>query len=213
MKVFLSWSGKRSKDTADVLCEWLPQVIQAVEPWISSEIEKGTRWGAEVAVKLEESKVGIMCLTRENLNENWILFEAGALSKTKDAHVCTFLLDLKPTDIVQPLAQFQATQFKKEDVRKLLDTINNILEKTGEHSLPERILSNAFNIYWPKLEEKLQEIVKQKPEVKEPTRATSEMVEETLEIVRALGTYILGEVPRKSAKERYVEEKILNRKT
>lgn len=186
MKVFLSWSGKRSKYTAGVLCEWLPQVIQAVEPWTSSEIEKGARWGLEITEKLEQSKVGIICLTRENLNEPWILFEAGALSKTKDAYVCTFLLDLRPTDIVQPLAQFQATQFKKEDVRKLLDTINQILIRTGEHSVPEWILSNAFDTYWPRLEKKIQEIVKRKPEIEEPARSVPEMVKEILETVRAL---------------------------
>ena len=85
MKIFLSWSGSMSKKTAEILCEWLPKVINAIEPWISSEMEKGTRWESEITDKLEESKIGIICLTRNNLDENWILFEAGALSKTKDA--------------------------------------------------------------------------------------------------------------------------------
>jgi hypothetical protein len=124
MKIFLGWSGTRSKETAEVLGDWLGQVIQAIDPWISLDILKGARWSEEIANKLEEAKVGIICLTKENLNENWILFEAGALSKTKDAHVCTFLLDLKPTDIKQPLALFQHTEFEKEDVRKLTHTIN-----------------------------------------------------------------------------------------
>ena len=35
----------------------------------------------------------------------WILSEAGALSKTKDARVCNLLLDVKPADVVDPLAQ------------------------------------------------------------------------------------------------------------
>ena len=73
-------------------------------------------------------------MTRENLNEKWILFEAGALSKTKDAHVCTFLLDLKPTDVEHLLVQFQATQFKKKDVWKLIRTINQEVEDVGEIS-------------------------------------------------------------------------------
>lgn len=186
MKVFLSWSGTRSRRTAEVLSEWLPQMIQAVEPWMSSETEKGTRWGSEIANKLEESKVGIICLTRENLNENWILFEAGALSKTKDAHVCTFLLDLKPTDIKQPLAQFQATQFRKEDVLKLITTINRVVEKVGEHSLNEKVLSNLFSVLWPQLEEKLSRISEEKEKSDRQVRSDREILEEILGTIRAL---------------------------
>ena len=123
MKVFLSWSGDRSKAVAEVLRDWLPQVIQAVDPWISSDIEKGARWGPEITEKLEQSKVGIICLTKDNLDAKWILFEAGALSKTSDAHVCTFLLDLIYSDIEYPLAQFNHTEFNKEEVLKLVNTI------------------------------------------------------------------------------------------
>ena len=184
MKIFLGWSGTRSKETAEVLGDWLGQVIQAIDPWISSDILKGARWSEEIANKFEEAKVGIICLTRENLNENWILFEAGALSKTKDAHVCTFLLDLKPTDIKQPLALFQHTEFEKEDVRKLTHTINQAVEDAGERSLDVKRLDTIFNRFWPDLEEKLKEIVKIQSEVRKPIRTEREILEEILETVR-----------------------------
>jgi len=184
MKVFLSWSGDRSKEIAEALKSWLPQVIQATEPWISSDIEKGTRWSPKIVDELEKSKVGIICLTRENLNENWILFEAGALSKTKDAHVCTFLLGVKPSDIEQPLAQFQHTQFEKEDVRKLIHTINQSLEKTNERPLSEKTINEVFDTFWPKIEEKLEKIVKKLPETEQEVRTEREILEEILESVR-----------------------------
>lgn len=75
MLVFLSWSGDRSKAVAEALAAWLGQVVQAVEPWLSRDIAKGTRWGSEVADRLEKSRVGIVCLTPENLDAPWILFE------------------------------------------------------------------------------------------------------------------------------------------
>jgi len=184
MKVFLGWSGTRSKKTAEIFGDWLGQVIQAIDPWISSDILKGARWSEEIADKLEEAKVGIICLTKENLNENWILFEAGALSKTKDAHVCTFLLDLKPTDIKQPLALFQHTEFEKEDVRKLTHTINQAVEDAGERSLDVKRLDTIFNRFWPDLEEKFKEIETIQSEVRKPIRSEREILEEILETVR-----------------------------
>jgi hypothetical protein len=59
MKVFISWSGERSRKVAEALQQWLPRVIQATEPWISTEISKGSRWGPEISSRLEESRIGI----------------------------------------------------------------------------------------------------------------------------------------------------------
>lgn len=43
MKIFLSWSGEKSKNIAESLKDWLEQVIQTSEPWISTSIEKGKK--------------------------------------------------------------------------------------------------------------------------------------------------------------------------
>src|SRR6266852_8988974 len=124
--VFISWSGERSKLAAEALYEWLPIVLQTAKPWMSSEdIQKGSRGLGEVGRALDGMKVGIICLTPENLTAQWILFEAGALSKTVDANtrVCTYLLcGLQPRDVKPPLGMFQATEASKEDMRKLVDT-------------------------------------------------------------------------------------------
>src|SRR5947199_10635287 len=103
------------------LQSWLRLVIQAVEPWISVDIEKGRRWGDELAAQLEQSKVGIICLTPDNLEEKWIHFEAGALAKTKDASVCTLLTGIQnENDVGYPLAQFQHTKAEKNEIQQLL---------------------------------------------------------------------------------------------
>src|SRR5438045_1936561 len=111
MKVFISWSGTRSRDVAESLHEWLPYVINAVEPWLSSaDIEKGARWALDLAQELESTSVAVICLTKENLNAPWILFEAGALSKTVGkSFVCPYLFGLDRIDLTGPLLQFQAT--------------------------------------------------------------------------------------------------------
>ncbi|MBE2219733.1 MAG: toll/interleukin-1 receptor domain-containing protein, partial [Ignavibacteria bacterium] len=186
MKIFISWSGKRSRETAVILRDWLPQVIQAVEPWISPDIEKGKRWSKEITDNLEQSNVGIICLNRDNLHEDWIHFEAGALSKTKDALICTFLLDVKPSDVEEPLAQFQHTLFTKDDIKRLVMDINKKLKLCGEKQLPEKTLENVFNTFWPEFENNISTLLKQGTLATEPIRDLRDIVEEILGIVRGL---------------------------
>jgi hypothetical protein len=135
MDVFISWSGKRSGAAAEALREWLPQIINALKPWLSvADIDKGARWGSEIALKLKAAKAGIICLTPSNLHSDWLLFDAGALAKTiENTYVCPFLLGLEPADVKGPLAQFQSTRANKTDVLKILRTLNGAL---GESALP-----------------------------------------------------------------------------
>ena len=186
MKVFISWSGNRSKLVAETFRQWLSKVLQMAEPWISSDIEKGTRWSKEILEKLEESRFGIIVLTSSNLNSPWILFEAGALSKTNDAHVCTFLLDVSPSDIEQPLAQFQHTTTSKEDIKKLLIAINTMILKSGEKGLTEIVLNDVFETNWPNLEQKIANIRKMYSDTRRPNRSQKDMMSEILEYVRPL---------------------------
>lgn len=182
MRVFISWSGERSRVVAEALRTWLPTVIQAVEPWMSkSDLNKGTRWGVELAAQLERTSVGIICLTPDNINSPWLLFEAGALSKTlPDTYVCPLLFQLSPTDIDWPLAQFQSTVIDEADLRSLMHTINGAQK---EDALPFARLDKAFELVWPELETKLTQI----PTVsigESQGRSVTEMVREILGILR-----------------------------
>ena len=183
MKVFLSWSGARSRAIAEALREWIPNVIQAVEPWMSAEdVDKGLRWSSEIAVQLEDTRFGIICLTPENLESVWILFEAGALSKTIDrAFVCPFLFGLELSDVRGPLTQFQATKAEKEDIKRLILTINKAL---GDDRLASDKVEKAFEHWWPEIARSLKNVPGVGDKAK-PRRADRELLEEILEIVRA----------------------------
>jgi hypothetical protein len=158
MKVFLSWSGTTSHRVALVFRDWLPSVIQALFPYVSSEdIDKGARWSTDIAKELEDSTFGILCVTKENLHAPWLNFEAGALSKTIDkAFVSPFLFDIKRSEVDGPILQFQSTVFQKDDVKKLLLTLNKACEKDA--LLPDR-LEKAFDVWYPTLETELNKIL------------------------------------------------------
>jgi hypothetical protein len=182
VKVFLSWSGERSRQVAEALRIWLPCVIQAVEPWMSSsDIDKGTRWGVDLATQLSDTKFGVICLTPENLTAPWILFEAGALSKTLvETFVCPYLYELQPSDVAGPLAQFQATKAQREDTWGLVQTLNSAL---GDQALSTDMLSRSFQVWWLILEENLAGIpMPERPT--SPQRSERDVLDEVLTLVR-----------------------------
>jgi hypothetical protein len=190
MKVFLSWSGQRSREVANLLSDWLCCVIQASRPWISSrDLDRGSLWFGEINDQLKDTTVGIICLTQENKNRPWILFEAGALAKgLTTSRVCTLLVDLEPKDIEDPLAQFNHTFPNRDSVFGLIKTLNNSLGLSG---LDVRILEQVFNTYWPQFEERFQEILKT-TESQPPTkpRAKEDVLGEILENTRMLNNRI-----------------------
>lgn len=173
MKIFLSWSGNRSKAVAELLNDWLRCVIQAAKPWISSrDIDRGALWFNEVSGSLNETSVGIVCLTSDNKNRPWILFEAGALAKgLSHARVCTLLVDIQPTDIEDPLAQFNHTFPNRESMWSLVRTLNGLLQLTA---LDERILIRVFDTYWPQFEQEFAKVINDVPAESKPEKRSEQ---------------------------------------
>ena len=148
-KVFISFSGQLSKAIAEILHAWLRRIIQAVEPFVSSDIAKGDAWFLRLFQELNQSNAGIICVTRENVSSGWLLFEAGALARHVDrSRVCTLLINLTEWELQPPLSGFQATTLEKQDILRLVKTINNVTETM----LNERLLEEVFEKYWGDLE-------------------------------------------------------------
>jgi len=186
MKIFISWSGERSRLTAELLNNWIQCVLQAVDPWLSSkDIDRGSLWFTEITSQLSNTHNGIVCLTKSNINQPWILFESGALAKGLSSNrVYTFLIDLNPEEVKDPLAQFNHTKPNKDSVYQLIRTINNGLDKL---SLSENILSNVFETYWPQFEKAFANILKNTTdeEIKEK-RPKDDLLSEILSSVRGI---------------------------
>jgi len=209
MKIFISWSGDQSKAMAEALRDWLPDVIQACEPWISSkDIDPGARWSSDLAKQLEQIQFGIICLTPENLTAPWIHFEAGAVSKKLDdkTRLCPYLLGLEPTDIEGPLVQFQAVKADKSDTKKLVYTLNYAL---GSEALSNERIDRVFDLHWPHLEEMLKKILSSSPRVQEPKRRDDDKLDEILKIVREQSRLLSEIKPRYISPEDEKREAII----
>jgi hypothetical protein len=191
-KVFISWSGPRSRAAAQALRKWLKTVLQATNPWMSErDIDKGTVGVSEILKALEGSRIGIICLTPENLDQQWLNFEAGALLKTPNAEsrVCTYLLaGLEQAQVKYPLAMFQSTKAEKEPTRQLIRDINEQLEPG---SLDDETLNSVFDKWWPDLEKELSNLPAPTSPVP-PERSTAEIATETLELLRTLSPEVLS---------------------
>jgi predicted nucleotide-binding protein len=154
VKVFLSWSGDRSRQVADALRDWLPGVLQVVEPWLSSkDLVAGDRWSVALTKALEETRTGVICLTKDNIDASWLHFEAGALSKVSgESLLCLYALDLEPSDLRGPFSQFQMARADQEGTFALLEALNRAADGLR---LSESNLRRVFDLWWPELAKSL----------------------------------------------------------
>jgi len=184
MKVFISWSGGLSQKIAEELKRWLQHCIQSLEVFYSAEdIEKGDTWSSKISEELSDTNFGIVCLTQENVNAPWIHFEAGAISKMLDSKVATLTIDVNFSEVKGPLTKFQVTKFEKDDMLKLLQSINSSMDIP----LKDQVLNDSFEAFWNKFYENVSEIINadsSKNKKKSVKFNSNEVLEEILQLVR-----------------------------
>jgi hypothetical protein len=145
-KIFLCWSGTRSRRFAEAIKAWLPQVLgESVETSMSTQIEKGAEWFDELRNALDNAHCGILCLTPEAIGSPWIHFEAGllvqALSQARDPaaenarerRVFPLLYGVKEGALAGPLSVYQSTSVTDfDDVFKLIEAILQFLPQSKQ---------------------------------------------------------------------------------
>src|SRR6266702_3175470 len=167
-KVFVCWSGTRSRNVALKLCRFLERVVPDLknQVFVSTQLEKGVRWFEEIIRKLEGAQAGILCLTAENLASPWLHFEAGALAKGlhRPADGCdkgaaplrnrifTYLHGATAASLTGPLAQYQSTSTTREDTWCLITALVRVVFPEKE---PDGSWSKGFQDAWPAFENDL----------------------------------------------------------
>jgi len=150
MKIFMSWSGEKSRTFAEALKPWLEQVLAGTDVWLSSEdIDKGTIWFTEIIGELERCNCGIVCVTRDNYLAPWIHFEAGGMVKgLGKSRVATILLDIDYPELQQPLNQFHGLRINREGAWHLVNSFNKI----SDRPIKDHVLQRTFEKFWPDLD-------------------------------------------------------------
>jgi hypothetical protein len=159
-------------------------MIQDLKPFMSKhDLSSGVRWTEQLSKELEQSNFGIVCLTPDNLQSPWILFEAGALTKHVEGRACCLLLrGLSLADVSGPLSQFQNRMFSRAEFQKLLFDMNELIDG----SLDKANLQMIVDKWWPDLEEEVTAALAD-PALDAPIehkRDQSDMLEELLLLVR-----------------------------
>ncbi|MEL6440267.1 MAG: toll/interleukin-1 receptor domain-containing protein [Cyanobacteria bacterium J06621_8] len=187
MKIYISWSGERSKSVARILRQFISTAFQNVEIFFSvDDIVMGENWIEEASRRLTESDVGILCITSDNIDNPWISFEAGALY-SRGKVLIPVLLDLSSADLYTPLANFQSISLTRSGVQSILELLNNQLENPQN---PEYI-NKVFNKLWSAIEQEidliLPAVVEYNTESSQPElRSERELLYELLERVKNL---------------------------
>jgi hypothetical protein len=96
---------------------------------------------------------------------------------------CTLLIGLEPSQVSKPLGDFQHTRLNETALLKLLRTLNKAL---GDNALPEAQMEKTFDVFWPKLKEKL-DPDKLPPDgpTDKPKRTPEDLLAEILDTVRS----------------------------
>lgn len=151
MRIFASWSGQASREIAIILKEWIPNVLQDADVYVSSQdIGKGERWLNNVNSNLQDHNFGISIVTAENYVAPWILFEAGALAKSLNGRIIPLLCGIDTISMPNhPLTQFQyAVAPGKEEVFRFIQDINQV----SDRPLHDERLKATFEKWFPDFE-------------------------------------------------------------
>ena len=189
MKIFISWSKERSQEFAEALKDFFECVIQEVKPFLSTgDIGSGEQWFSKIMKNLSDTSHGIMCLTPENKDNPWIMFEAGAIVKGLDeSRVHIILIGMESQDVSPPLSQFNMVRADKNGIKKLFTSVNeNLINR-----LSVKTLDKTFESQWMEFEGKINSIeAKEMPDGKGVKRTGNEILLEILSTVRSFDTRI-----------------------
>ncbi|GAB2792501.1 hypothetical protein GCM10027275_41790 [Rhabdobacter roseus] len=153
--IFLSWSGTLSNAVAYAFHQYLPVILQNSASFFSPEsIAKDADWFNKIKTELVSVKTGIIFLTKENINSEWIILEAGGiLSK---GSICVLLCDLDISDLKDSKSFFQYLNVtklnNKPDLLKFFVTLKNVISP----DVSDDVIKLTFDKFYEDLKDEVE---------------------------------------------------------
>lgn len=167
--VFISWSKEPSKQIAEEIKQLFEAVFAIngnIKFFLSSSdgggIGKGERFLKVLNENLSKCNFGIIVLTKNNIEQPWIMYEAGSLAKDLEkGKVTPIFFDIEEIEKGSPLFQFQHVKYAKEEFYELAKSI--LKAYYNDDSLTENAKNNilkSLDEKWPRFEESVDEMLK-----------------------------------------------------
>ena len=149
MNIYLSWAGSQSEKVArqlkDIFCDIFYTKIEVFNSPDDIPLGKNALYVKSKA--LNKTSFGVFCFDKGNLNNTWMLFELGAISKgdMKDTTVIPLLIDLSKEELQDPIRMFTPMSYTKIGLKKLVLLIN---ESLNNDKMERTFLERRFETEW-----------------------------------------------------------------
>jgi predicted nucleotide-binding protein len=153
MRVYLSWSGQLSHTVANLLRDWLPEVLETVEPWLAS----ADATSEERDYSKSEYDVIIPCVTRDNTEALGNAIPIGAIYQLPSDDfpaVMVVLVGVKLSDLSGIIRMFDSAGLSEKGMQTLLGALN----ERAEIPIDPLACKTRVHMLWPRLERSLADL-------------------------------------------------------
>jgi integrase len=162
---------------------------------MSDETQKGKLWFGEISKEIKESRYGVICITAQNRDARWLLWEAGALygGFDRDQFVVPLLIDIQKADVPPPISHFQMVEAtNKQEVTHWLKGMNKLL---GDNAIEEELIDKYIGVFWQELQDAIAKALADHPaaapkaNASEPEKTFKDAAESLLLEVKGRSSY------------------------
>ena len=149
-KIFISWSGSVTNNFAMGLKKIIEETIFPdlnVECFVSNvDIASGTDWWTSISSELKCCRLGILCLSNENIYAPWIFYEAGGMA-SRDVPTIPLLVGCEVDSLEKsPLGGKQCVNFENQtEFIKMTADINHHFNDLLPSSIVKQIAEKGYD--------------------------------------------------------------------
>jgi hypothetical protein len=163
-EIFIGWSGPEGKTLASVLSPWINAFFRGnvLSKTYEIDVPVGTEINRGIREIIKNAKVAIFCLTKDRLTNPWPAYEAGHVDQASgdEALIIPLLMNMAVGDEefirakeLNPILSKRAISVNREDIKKMLQDINDKLEMQYLPNKFESKFEDEFPALWERIKQ------------------------------------------------------------